>query len=133
MALQDYNEEVLSAVTRPNVEANLARMPPGGLRPRVRYFAGDWGGLGDLLAVEGGYDLVLAAETVYERAPSLRFLELLKRAVAVEGVALVAAKTYYFGVGGGSREFAGLVREDGFFTVRLAWHGQQRRLPCRLG
>lgn len=32
------------------------------------------------------------------------------------GVALVAAKSYYFGVGGGTAAFAKLVREDGCFA-----------------
>ena len=37
---QDFNAEVLSALTAPNVAANLARLPRGALRPEPRFFAG---------------------------------------------------------------------------------------------
>ena len=33
------------------------------------------------------------------------------------GVAFVAAKSYYFGVGGGTKSFSKLVKEDGIFEV----------------
>ena len=120
--LQDYNRGVLDAATRPNVEANLARMRPGAERPSVRYFAGDWGSLeGPLTGGEGGgpFDVVLSAETVYEKGATARLLGLLKAVVGRRGVALVAAKAYYFGVGGGSREFARAVAADGFFSCEV--------------
>jgi predicted nicotinamide N-methyase len=40
---QDYNREVLTSLTAPNVAANLARLPRGAVRPRARYFAGEPG------------------------------------------------------------------------------------------
>jgi len=42
ISFQDYNAQVLSSLTAPNVAANLARLPPGGLRRRPRYYAGGW-------------------------------------------------------------------------------------------
>ena len=37
------------------------------------------------------------------------------------GVALVAAKSYYFGVGGGTRSFAERVHADGILQCRSVW------------
>ncbi len=37
------------------------------------------------------------------------------------GIALVAAKSYYFGVGGGTTTFAERVRHDGILEVRSVW------------
>ena len=34
------------------------------------------------------------------------------------GVALVASKTFYFGVGGGTKSFRRLVKKDGIFEVK---------------
>lgn len=66
---QDFNAEVLEAVTARNVAANLARLPAGRARPPpARYFAGGWAELPGLLAAQGllgTYDLVLSAETLY--------------------------------------------------------------------
>jgi hypothetical protein len=47
---------------------------------------------------------------------------LLKATVArPHGVALVASKTYYFGVGGGTRDFCAMVERDGHFTARTVF------------
>ncbi len=40
--LQDYNGEVLRRLTRPNVVANMARLPRERPRPASKYFKGDW-------------------------------------------------------------------------------------------
>lgn len=67
MCFQDYNEEVLDAATKPNVDANvnarLASNADAASLPALRYFAGDWGSLaGPLLNHAEPFDLVLAAE-----------------------------------------------------------------------
>lgn len=43
----------------------------------------------------------------------------------------IAAKTYYFGVGGGTRQFEKVVKEDGTFDVEVVWKnpkGLQREI-----
>lgn len=58
---------------------------------------------------------------MYDLSGSSRLLALLKEVTHPDrGRVLVAAKAYYFGVGGGSREFARLVQDDGHFDVSLA-------------
>lgn len=80
--VQDYNPEVLTELTGPNVLANWdAWLLRGSVAPHaktapVRLFSGDWGSLADLLrdgGRQGSYDLILTAETIYnlESVPSL--------------------------------------------------------------
>jgi len=131
---QDYNACVLSALTAANVGLNLAQNQAtagqeagGGGGPRrrggVRYFAGDWGRVCEHLVsagLGGHYDLVLSAETVYAAPAAARLLECIKAVLQPpHGVALIAAKAYYFGVGGGSAAFQEMVRADGVMTVEV--------------
>lgn len=90
-----------------------------GAASRARFFAGSWDALPALLARQGltqTYDLVLTAETIY----SLEAMRSLYGAIKAclrpgSGAALVAAKSYYFGVGGGTAAFARLVAADGCY------------------
>jgi len=88
-------------VTVPNVIVNAreaaAQRPP-------RYFAGDWGSL-SVVSGSGCYDVILTAETIYEERAAERLLRCMDELLAPGGVAYVAAKSYYFGVGGSTRQF----------------------------
>jgi hypothetical protein len=37
---QDYNKQVVTHLTLPNVQANLAQLPAGATRPSSRYYSG---------------------------------------------------------------------------------------------
>ena len=72
------------------------------VRDRFSYVGGDWGDLDAFVPAQSA-DVVLAAETIYSTASYARHVRLLRRAMRKpDGVALVAAKRYYFGVGGGT-------------------------------
>lgn len=68
---QDYNAEVLQALTMPNVAANWNRASVSTLSsgpPPVRYFSGDWLSMPSLLlplGLCGTYDIILSTETIY--------------------------------------------------------------------
>mmetsp|Transcript_29426 Transcript_29426/g.53999 ORF Transcript_29426/g.53999 Transcript_29426/m.53999 type:complete len:329 (-) Transcript_29426:1086-2072(-) len=87
----------------------------------THYFSGDWGAVGELLTMRGlggAYDVILAAETIYNPQTARRFLEIIKQLLQPpRGVAYVAAKKYYFGVGGGTDSFSKMVKEDGLFEI----------------
>lgn len=38
---------------------------------------------------------------------------------------LIAGKSYYFGVGGGIRQFQYLIEEDGIFDVETVWKNRE--------
>ena len=148
LPLQDYNRSVITRLTMQNVAANAsawytrqqaATSSSGqgsggaagsagaggtGAASRARYFAGSWEALPGLLAERGlqhSYDLVLTAETIY----SLEAIQSLYRCIKAclrptTGVAYIAAKSYYFGVGGGTAAFRKVVEADGCFDCQLA-------------
>jgi SAM-dependent methyltransferase len=115
---QDYNAEVLTQLTMPNVISNFSRLtPPGRSRPKTRFFSGDWGHVGDLISMKGmggEYDYILTSESIYNEESSVRLLETMKRVLRPpHGVAMLASKSYYFGVGGGTKAFRQLLKRDG--------------------
>lgn len=122
---QDYNRQVITSLTMPNLAANMAQLPRGVFRERPRFFAGDWGGVGQMLAssgLGGHYDLVLTAETIYSAESQRRLLDAIKQVLQPpHGVVLVAAKSFYFGVGGGTAAFAELVKADGVLECKQVW------------
>jgi len=111
---QDYNRQVLESATIPRIAAFDAGS---------RFFAGDWLALCDYAPWgDDTYDVIMTAETLYAIDSMPRLLALLKRRMAKpSGVAYVASKTYYFGVGGGTRQFEDLVREDGAMSSTVVW------------
>lgn len=85
---QDYNKEVLQALTIPSVTANwrargrraVAATPAA--VPDARYFSGDWRSLSTLLTsldLQGTYDLILSAETIYSLAAISSLHECIKQ------------------------------------------------------
>ena len=117
VVFQDFNGEVLRYVTQPCVQRNLGGRDPDGTTGSVRYISGDWDGCGDLLERES-FDLILTAETIYEPKSVPSLLDLLAWCLKPgTGVALVAAKVYYFGVGGGVAPFEEEVRRQGLFHI----------------
>ncbi len=74
----------------------------------------------ELVPVAHSYDLILTSETVYSPASMHSLVALLEASMArPHGIALVAAKTYYFGVGGGTRDFEALLQARGVFDSKV--------------
>ncbi|KAL3152167.1 hypothetical protein ABBQ32_001259 [Trebouxia sp. C0010 RCD-2024] len=117
----DFNKEVLTALTSQNVTANRQRLPKSRRPVSARYFCGDWSSLGSLLASEnlgGTYDIIISAETIYSLESQQQLFHCIKQAIKPPtGIAYIAAKTYYFGVGGGTTSFKKLLKSDGMLEV----------------
>lgn len=118
----------------------------GAHKVRLRFFAGGWSSLSELLTHRGlgrppapappPYDIVLASETIYRPEALGAFLSVLRTAVAVAPscddqevpppppLCLVAAKVVYFGVGGGVQGFVRAVEEENG-TVRTVWEHRE--------
>ena len=134
---QDYNEEVLEHVTIPNILLNVTSRQTNDhnvngvftVRHNLnlnncKFFAGDWGSLLNFinpdLDQEETYDLILSSETIYNLNSQKRLYQLIERHLKKpSGVAYIAAKTCYFGVGGGTRSFELLVRSFGKLNVSV--------------
>lgn len=90
-----------------------------------RFFSGDWGSLAsDILSTEitkeeDKYDLILTSETIYNVANHSKLISIFKNFLKPAGCVLIAAKTYYFGVGGGVQEFQSKLEAQGFLVTCL--------------
>ncbi|KAG7543043.1 S-adenosyl-L-methionine-dependent methyltransferase [Arabidopsis thaliana x Arabidopsis arenosa] len=122
---QDFNAEVLRCLTIPNLNANLSEKSSSVSvgETEVRFFAGDWSEVHQVLPLvnndgetnkKGGYDVILMAETIYSISAQKSLYQLIKRCLAYpDGAVYMAAKKYYFGVGGGTRQFLSMIEKDG--------------------
>ena len=150
---QDYNEDVIEYVTIPNVLLNVEQMTKGkacesdsritlnllpAARKRCRFYSGDWGSVVDFInpeqVKEKMYDVVLTSETIYSLDSYSKLYNFIKRHLKKpDGAALVAAKTHYFGVGGGTRTFEEMIKMDGVFDIsvcKVYSGGVQREILC---
>lgn len=91
-----------------------------GIEEIFKFYSGDWSGLASALERVDRYDLILTSETIYSLESQPKLLSVLKELSTEDtGVVYVAAKTFYFGVGGGVDSFCRLVEGDGTFSVCL--------------
>ncbi|KAK6255249.1 hypothetical protein QUC31_016914 [Theobroma cacao] len=133
---QDFNAEVLRCLTIPNINANLSEKSQPDPSGEVRFFAGDWGEIHQLLphAHESemnlnsssehgqatGYDVILMAETIYSIPAQRNLYRLIKKCMShPHGVVFMAGKKHYFGVGGGTRQFLSMLEKDGVMAASL--------------
>ncbi len=129
---QDYNREVILQATQPNVRRNLAVWGQAGREGKTAFFAGPWSRLGGLLP-RGAYDVVLTAETIYDPAGHEALLDLIRHCLRPGGVALVATKAHYFGVGGGAAAFRLAVEGSGWACSTVKeWDDGYSNMRCVL-
>jgi hypothetical protein len=130
LVMTDYNRSVVLDATVSNLVLNclstgMVSEAVDTLLQHVRLGAGDWMDMSQkllllrnnqdtkeqshhdpLLPSDGMFDLILAAETIYAESAARETVLLLQRHLRpVTGVAYVATKRYYFGVGGGVAPF----------------------------
>ena len=67
------------------------------------------------------YDVILTSETIYNEDNYDKLISLFVDRLSKNGAAYVAAKTYYFGVGGGIRQFEQNVQKHGKLTSKVCW------------
>ena len=121
---QDYNSEVLEIFTMPNVVLNVnsSRLDfsknPSFLDnvEACKFLSDDWDSAKLLLEPES-FDIILTSETIYNIDVQKSLYELIKFSVKSSGVVFIAAKSYYFGVGGGIDQFVKFVKQDDSFDI----------------
>eukprot|EP01041_Mallomonas_annulata_P009886 gene9886-20571_t len=112
VVFSDLNLEVLESITKRNIQLNCLNL----IRNSV-LVAGDWTALSrDLhsnfhgLPVE--YALIVSAETLYTSSSCAKIFAFIRAHLAKSGVAVLATKRYYFGVGGGTQAFLDLIAQN---------------------
>ncbi len=113
VTLLDFNEEVIDAVTLPNVRLNFAEQGEAegsskGDAAQSGVFhlsvaAGDWSKFVPSPSTKQ-YDLILGSDVTYDDGVTASVLCCIGRLLKPEtGVALIGTKPFYFGTGGGFR------------------------------
>lgn len=111
--------------------------PSQTLASRATFYSGDWAAVNELLlnqqkcesnegenitddANDEGqkFDLILTSETIYNPSCNKKLLDLMTAHLKQDGIILLAAKTHYFGVGGGTQQFANLVKAQDQLQVQ---------------
>ncbi|XP_022328199.1 histidine protein methyltransferase 1 homolog [Crassostrea virginica] len=113
--VQDYNSEVISYLTIPNVQ-DLNKTDTC----QCRFFSGDWAGFQQYAESNPDirFDYILTAETIYNTENYLKLHDLMKTLLKDNGTIYVAAKSNYYGVGGGTGLFEEFVRKRGYFSYK---------------
>ena len=106
LTLTDYNRDVVEEVTVPNAQTTMLLMEDEGERvpDKVRYLSGDWSGYSAFVDA-GDVDVLLTSESIYDVSQYQSLCAFISHALSARGVCYVAAKSYYFGVGGGTSAF----------------------------
>ncbi|CAG8611575.1 15808_t:CDS:2, partial [Funneliformis mosseae] len=147
---QDYNEQVIKLVTIPNILLNTLLCPNNEQEfsngtaeiyvsedanlldqlKKSRFFIGDWSGLTDIMNLESEqekYDLILTSETIYNADSIPKLYDVIKHSlrrpsgIALRKNRLIAAKSIYFGVGGGVFPFRQFVEQDKVFEIKIVY------------
>ncbi|XP_043466649.1 histidine protein methyltransferase 1 homolog isoform X2 [Leptopilina heterotoma] len=122
---QDYNKEVITHVTIPNVILNFNdHVVNSG---KVKFYCGDWKSFLSLILENSNekYDFIFTCETIYNSDNHNKLYQVFKEKLKFGGLGFVAGKTHYFGVGGSMRQFENLVLNDGYFKVQTVWKSNE--------
>ena len=118
----DLNQEVIEQVTWPNIQLNLHSHNITDSYQNIKCYCGDFRHLpyimknsnhtssnnssNDINPINEEYDLILSSETIYTVNLCYWIIEIIKSCLKFNtGIALIATKRYYFGVGGGTNQF----------------------------
>jgi Lysine methyltransferase len=109
--LQDYNATVIENISFPNIYINAPFYASSFMASLFKFFAGDWHILLDSLKSNGPYDLILGSELLYDPDSYTSLLTLIQSCLVTQGLCLLATKSYYFGVDGGTFAFCEAVKK----------------------
>ncbi|KRT78151.1 methyltransferase, partial [Oryctes borbonicus] len=99
---QDYNPEVILSATIPNVFLNVGNVENS--MKTSKFYSGDWQSFLVLMKNDNiKFDFILTSETIYNIDNYNKLYAIFTNCLKENGVIYIAAKTHYFGVGGGLR------------------------------
>ena len=130
VCFQDFNEEVIDYFTVPNIICNLKQQSPniddsclaGLVNKKTLMLSGDWVDVCTCLKTKNKkFDLILSSETIYNTENYEKLHKLLCDCLKENGLALLANKSYYFGVGGSSKDFIEYIEQQGKLAPKIVY------------
>ena len=122
---QDFNRDVLLSRTIPSVLLNTQKSQEvenlEDFMQVCSFCYGSWDSVREVCgsSCQHSFDVILSSETIYNCDNFASLLRAMKHfLVETDGLVFVAAKAYYFGVGGSVSEFLEFVQKDGYFSVQ---------------
>ena len=120
----DLNPEVITDLTLPTIALNIKHLrynqplqdesALAELSQHTAFLSGDWSSPSLLALLPlNSHTLILTSDTLYHTASIAPLLHVIQHSLAANGMALIASKRYYFGVGGGTVELMRWVECDG--------------------
>ena len=111
---QDYNVDVMELYTIPSVlELNDVKTC------KLAFYAGDWLEMSlkayEIIGLK--FDVILTAESIYNPNSYKKLHQCFSTMLERDGQVYIAAKSNYFGVGGGTRSFEEFVRKQEMFDL----------------
>lgn len=95
------------------------------LTTECSFYAGDWLHFTELTKDLEKYDLILTSETIYNIENQQKLLDTFKERLKTDGIVLVAAKSHYFGVGGGLEQFVDVIKSGKVFKSNEVWQAAE--------
>lgn len=110
---QDLNRAVLKNATVRNVSANAGQEA----LKYCKFVCGDWRNFDCAVSKSVKFDVIVTSETVYDEEMYPAIHDILRKFLAPNGRVYLAAKKYYFGVGGGTYPFRQFIEESNYFQI----------------
>ncbi|KAK5645384.1 hypothetical protein RI129_006684 [Pyrocoelia pectoralis] len=112
VCFQDYNEDVISYFTIPNVHLNSQTK-------KSRFYSGDWESFSSIVCTQ--YDIIFTCETVYNPDNYSKLCKVFAQCLKPNGFIYLAAKGHYFGCGGGLNDFVEFLKHKTEFRSETCW------------
>ena len=108
--LQDMDAVTIESVTRTSA-ADSMRLLPSDAQSRVSFelVTSPWD---EFQLSAGKADVILSSECIYREDLFASHAGVIARCLSQDGIAIVAAKRYYFGCGGGTIDFASFLENS---------------------
>ncbi|KAF7632415.1 hypothetical protein Mgra_00008195 [Meloidogyne graminicola] len=125
LTLQDFNDYVLETCTKRNFQLNGIDLE------KCFFIASDWNNCEELKNSKK-FDIILTSETIYNENNYIPLLNLMNELLAINGEIYLAAKSYYFGVGGSIDSFKKLIQSKGIFNCQEVWKTTKSSVERRI-
>ncbi|KAI1731869.1 lysine methyltransferase domain-containing protein [Ditylenchus destructor] len=124
--VNDFNDFVLRCFTSQNFRLN--NIPDS----KWNSIPGTWSSLCESDLSPKSYDVILTSETIYNEQYYASLHDVMDKFLADDGIILLAAKVYYFGLGTSIDDFEKYLNEKCVFKATEVWRSSDSSVPRKI-